>query len=187
MTSFAWVKPVIVLAPLLALGIPQAVPGEELINRRDQARRAFLATPQSLYVHYCAHCHGEDATGGGRLWVAELPSSPADLTALGADKEYVIAVIRNGSAAHGKSNLCPPWGRTISLANQERLAQYIVSLDTQTSQPASQPAASPEPVREPFPWFLLAAVLGEIFLLWAVLRRRKEVSTDVPQDSPLHG
>ncbi len=89
-------------------------------------------------------------------------------------------MIRDGSAAQGKSNLCPPWGRTISPANVERLAQYIVSLDSQASQTAAPPAASLETVREPFPWLLLAALLGEIVFLWRMLRREKEIPNVVP-------
>ena len=170
-----------IIAVVVSAGSPQAARGEELINRREQARQAFLATPQGLYQHYCAHCHGEDGRGSGRLWASDLPASPTDLTALGRDKEYVAALIRDGSAAQGKSNLCPPWGQTLSPANLERLAQYILSLGNQTSPPASAPGASVvEPKRQPFPWFLLAVVLAEMGLLWRLLRRRKEVSDVVP-------
>lgn len=170
---------------VMALGLPQAALAQELINRREQARPAFLATPSGIYGHYCAHCHGDDAKGGGRLWATELQPSPPDLTALAADKEYLLAVIRDGSGAQGKSNLCPPWGRTISPANQERLAQYIVSLISEASPP--QPAIPTKPVTEPFPWLLLAVLLGEMVFLWRMLRPKKEVSNVVPQDSPMHG
>ncbi len=190
MRLLAWTKPtsiklMMAWALLIAMGVPHAMAAEELINRRDQARKAFLATPEGLYTHYCEPCHGEDATGVGRLWVSELPAEPADLTTLGADKEYVIAVIRDGSAVHGKSNLCPPWQRTISAATMERLAQYVVSLesqtsDSETSESATQAAASPEPVREPIPWILLVLLVGEIALLWAMLRQRKETSNAIP-------
>lgn len=174
----------IVLASILALEMAPVVRGqvaldEELINRRRQARQAFLATPQSLYRHYCAHCHGEDAMGGGRLWAMDLPASPPDLTVLKADKNYVMAVIRGGSAAQGKSNLCPAWERTISPVNQERLAQYVVSLSQQPSLPPTAPA-TPGPVREVFPWFLLAVLLGELLLLGKLLFRRKGVPNVVP-------
>lgn len=174
MKVFAGVKLAAAPAAVVALGIPRLATGQELINRRDQARKAVLATPQSLYAHYCAHCHGEDGTGGGRLWATELPASPPDLTTLGKDKEHVAAVIRNGSAAQGKSPLCPPWAGTISAANVERLAQYAVSLGAQASQP--QPSRSFQPVREPFPWLLLAMVVAGVVLLWRMVRRRKEAS-----------
>ncbi len=150
----------------------RAAAAEDLINRRDQARGAFLAAPQGIYEHYCGHCHGEDAAGGGRLWATELSASPADLTALRQPKEYILAWIRHGSAAQGKSSLCPPWGRTLSPANVERLALYIASLGSETSQRPAEPATAAESVREPFPWLLAAVLLLEIVLLGAMLRRR---------------
>ena len=138
-----------IIAVVVSAVSPQAARGEELINRREQARQAFLATPQGLYQHYCAHCHGEDGKGGGRLWASDLPARPADLTSLGKDKQYLAAAMRDGSAAQGKSNLCPPWGRTLSPANVERLAQYIISLGGKTPTPLSQPQILPETAGEP--------------------------------------
>lgn len=181
MKSLGWLTTLTVLILVGAIRLLHAVAGNELIDRRDQARGAFLATPQGVYQHYCAHCHGDDATGGGRLWATELSPSPADLTALKADKQYVLAVIRDGSTAHGKSKLCPPWRQTISPADAERLAQYIISLGGKTPPLPSQPPTLPETAGEPFPWFLVAALIGEIVLLWQMQRRRKEVTNRVPQ------
>ncbi len=178
-------------AVFLAVLAPRAAMGqEELVNRRDQARGAFLATPRGIYRHYCAHCHGDDATGGGRLWTSELSPSPADLMALDTEPGDLIAAIRDGSAARGKSSLCPPWGGTISATDIERLAQYITSLAEATSpQPAAE--APTEPVREPFPWLLSALVLAEIILLWWMLRapsrKRKEVANVVSPNPSVRG
>lgn len=188
MKPLAWLTALTALALLPSAGLAQAGrEGGELINRREQARGALLATPQAIYLHYCAHCHGERAKGEGRLWATELEPQPADLTALEADKEYVLEVIRDGTAAQGKSNLCPPWGRTISPANQERLAQYIVSLSSEASSPPPQPAGPTKPMTEPFPWLLVVVLLGELVLLWRVLRPKKEVTNVVPQDSIMRG
>jgi mono/diheme cytochrome c family protein len=151
--------------------------GQEIINRQEQARGMVLTTPQSIYRHYCAHCHGENAMGGGRLWASELSPTPANLTTLGVSEDYLIAAIRDGSTAHGKSNLCPPWGRTISPANIERLARYIASLGGKKptdSNPSvsSMLTATPEAVREPFPWLLSIVLLAEIGLLGWILRAK---------------
>lgn len=158
----------------LSVLISQGAAGQQdFINRREEARRATLATPQGLYVHYCAHCHGDDATGGGRLWASELSPPPADLTTIAIDRTALVAAIRDGSAAHGKSNLCPPWGRTIALPDIERLASYIASL--QSSKTSTAPAAAgapPPPAREPFPWLLAGFLLAEVGLLWWLPRRK---------------
>jgi mono/diheme cytochrome c family protein len=172
------------LALFIVLFIAQAGHGQEIINRQEQARGIVLTTPQSIYRHYCAHCHGEDATGGGRLWSSELSPTPANLTMLGAGEDYLIEAIRDGSTVHGKSNLCPPWGRTISPANIERLARYVASLGGKSSMspPARAEARGslPEPVREPFPWLLGLFILAEVGVLSVMLQRRKGGASRVP-------
>lgn len=172
----------------LAVLIPAGAEGQqEFINRREEARAAVLATPQRMYAHYCAHCHGDDATGTGRLWASDLSPQPADLTAIGADGNYLIAAIRDGSAAHGKSNLCPPWGRTISSIDIERLAQYIASLGSKGSPVVSELGTPPKPVREPFPWIVVGLLLAESGLLWRMLRPGKDVSHALSDDPALRG
>ncbi len=171
--------------------IAQTGRGQEIINRQEQARGMVLTTPQSIYRHYCAHCHGENARGGGRLWASELSPTPANLTTLGVSEDYLIAAIRDGSTAHGKSNLCPPWGRTISPANIERLARYVASLGAETSMspPARAEALGSlsDPVREPFPWLLGLFIPAEVGVLWVMLQRRKGGASRVPQDSVVRG
>lgn len=164
------------LALVAGACLPRVALAQDLIHRRDQARSAFLSSPQGIYRHFCAHCHGEEGKGDGRFWASELSPPPADLT-VQSDKQYVIAVIRGGSVAHGRSNLCPPWDRTISSANVERLAQYVVSLGGKTSLPPSGPVA---PHLEPFPWLLVAVLVSQVLALWRMLRRKKAVSNVVP-------
>ncbi len=164
-------------ALVMVLFIQQAGRGQEIINRQEQARGMVLATPQGIYRHYCAHCHGDDATGRGRLWSSELSPTPANLRMLGADEDYLIAAIRDGSTVHGKSNLCPPWGRTISPANIERLARYVASLGGKKPTDSDPSASSvltamPGTVQEPFPWRLSIVLLAEIGLLGWILRAK---------------
>lgn len=159
---------------LLAL-VSGRVDAQEFIDRQAEARGMFLATPQGIYGHYCAHCHGDEAKGDGRLWSSELSPTPTDLTALEASERDLAAMIRDGSAALGKSNLCPPWGRTLSPPDIERLAQYLVSLAGKTPAPPA-PAARREPEREPFPWILTTALLGETVLLWRLIQRWRKTS-----------
>lgn len=198
MTYRPWFTICLVLA-LTAGSSGQTAREKYYINRRDQARQAFLATPQGIYGHYCANCHGADGKGDGLFWDLQLTPAPADLTAVEADKGYLLDVIRDGSTAHGKSNLCPPWGRTISPENINRLAQYILTLGGAYEAHASAEPIVPvdaDPGEPQFPWTTAGVVLAELLLLaglllryWLVLLRRvpwKPVEpTDIPpSDSP---
>ncbi len=171
---------------------------EEFINRRRQVQGAALTTREGLYLHYCAHCHGEQGKGDGRLWTTG-PSRPAsanlDLSTTQRDQAALVKFITEGSAASGGSNFCPPWGRTISPPNVQRLARYIGLLGGTaspaaggTASPAAGGTASPaaggtaeppppqaetQPAGAPFPWDLLGLILAEVgLLLWMVLRNR---------------
>lgn len=80
----------------------------------------FLLSPKLTFQHYCAPCHGTAGRGDGRYYVTGLIPKPADLKSKGAegggplwDDDYLFRWISQGSAAMGKSNLCPPWGRTL--------------------------------------------------------------------------
>lgn len=154
-----------------ALGVNQTAGSETLINRRDQARADFLSTPQGMYGHYCAHCHGDDGTGNGRLWALELTPAPADLTSLKTDQEAIAAFIRDGSAAQGKSSLCPPWGRTLSSANLQRLARYVAALSAEDSPTPAQSSPPSKVAGESFPWLLSIILLAEVAALWRIGRK----------------
>ena len=172
-------SPSAILGSLLAgaavvalLGPPAAAgEGDVLVDRRDQARRAFLASPRGMYGHYCAHCHGEKGKGDGRLWASELSPKPADLTALDEDKSYLIEAIRDGSGVHGKSDLCPPWGRTISPQNVDRLARHLLSLGPET-EPAPAETRAGGSTRESFPWFLVVVLALEAIVLLGMQVKR---------------
>ena len=165
---------------------------QELINRREQHRKMELATAGMIYDHYCAHCHGENGTGGGRLWPSELSPKPANLTALGENEDYLIEAIRNGSGVHGKSNLCPPWRRTITPVNTQRLARYVLALADDNLTGLDMPDSPPsrhgfEPVADPFPWFVCLFIVAEIGLLLAMFRHRKGGVVRVRQDTAVRG
>lgn len=83
-----------------------------------------------LYHHYCSDCHGDTGHGDGRNAFA-IESQPPDfknspLARAGGDP--LVRFIVNGSAASGRSPLCPPWGRTIPSEYLPDLAQHVVSL-----------------------------------------------------------
>lgn len=92
---------------------------------RDK-RGDFLLSPKKTFQHYCSPCHGLTGEGDGRYYAAGLTPKPADLTAKEKSTrvdEYLFKWISLGSAAMGKSNLCPPWGRTI----QEKQIRGIIA------------------------------------------------------------
>jgi hypothetical protein len=173
---------IMVLAVLIAPAEGQTDSNQEFINRRQQVRTAPLTTSKGIYAHYCDHCHGETGKGDGRLWATELPPpGPADLTTTHLDRAALVKFIAEGSAASGRqSNFCPPWGRTISKPDTERLARYVVSLrgpaQITTNRPETQLAGAP------FPWALLGLILAEVALLVWLVRRKRGPSHVVPED-----
>lgn len=158
------------LALLLCLW-PQS-PEDTRIDRRVEARDAFRARPEGLYRHYCAHCHGDDARGSGRLWSADLSPAPPDLAATGLDAAALAAHIRGGSAARGRSPLCPPWEGNLSALEIDRLSRHLDGLGGRSGAPAAESSAVM--VDESFPWWPLAVVLIEAGALawWWGARRR---------------
>ncbi|MFQ5791673.1 MAG: c-type cytochrome, partial [Acidobacteriota bacterium] len=157
-------------------------PEDRLINRREQARGAFLARPNTLYLHYCAPCHGETGRGDGRLWVTGLMPLPRDLTDAqymhNLDEAYLVKVITEGTAAVGKSSLCPPWGTTIPKDKVARLARYVEALSRQEGariaafRAGSSGGNEPVLMGERFPWMTLAIVVIEILILLRTVARR---------------
>ncbi|MBL6956798.1 MAG: c-type cytochrome [Chlorobium phaeobacteroides] len=95
---------------------------------------------ERLYLHYCAICHGENGDGSGRYYGSGMQASPADFTQESFFRERsdnrLYTAISEGSASVGKSNLCPPWGRTLHKEEIEFLIGYIKSFVQQEADEA---------------------------------------------------
>lgn len=82
-----------------------------------------------LYNHYCGVCHGEAGDGSGQYY--GLTPTPANFTDKAFMKslpdEKLFKAINEGSAAVGKSNMCPPWGRSFNPEEIEFIVAYIRS------------------------------------------------------------
>lgn len=154
-----------------ALAFSQTEQGGDIINRRDQARNVFLATPKGVFQNYCAHCHGETGRGDGRFWTSGLSPAPTDLSATELDQAALVKFITQGSQTFGRSNFCPPWGRTISSQNITRLSRYLLSLSGEMAGVAPEPPAASELAPEPVPWLMALIVLAEIVTIAALMRR----------------
>ncbi|HWR00475.1 MAG TPA: cytochrome c [Chlorobaculum sp.] len=82
-----------------------------------------------LFTRYCAICHGESGDGTGQYYGSSLQPSPANFTDKAFMKtmteEALTKSITGGSASVGKSNMCPPWGKTFESDEIECLVAYI--------------------------------------------------------------
>lgn len=109
-------------------------------------RLALLATPAQdrfaleeggrLYTHYCQPCHGESGRGDGRFYASALEPTPPDFTASAfwsshTERQLQDTIVR-GSASVGKSDLCPPWGKTFLSSEVGYLIAYIKQLQNTT-------------------------------------------------------
>ena len=102
----------------------------------------------ALYQHYCAPCHGPAGKGDGQYFSDTLAAKPPDLNQMVAagqlSDEHLAKVIQQGSAAVGKSPLCPPWGRVISDEQLAALVAHIPHLGVKAEELEAQAADESE-------------------------------------------
>ncbi len=91
-----------------------------------------LKEGKRLFSHYCAVCHGETGDGSGQYY--GLTPTPANFTDKAFMKsmtnERLFKAIMEGSASVGKSNMCPPWGKSFHSEELEFIVAYIRTLAT---------------------------------------------------------
>lgn len=99
-----------------------------------------VARGRVLYDRYCAICHG--TTGGGdgfnaynlRAAFNVTPTAFGDSAIFRAlHEDTVLAMIRDGGAAVGRSPAMPPWGKTLTPGEIVDVWQYIRSLSRESS------------------------------------------------------
>lgn len=85
-----------------------------------------------IYARYCRPCHGESGRGDGRFYASSLNPAPPDFTDTAFRNSHperqLRQVIIGGSAAAGKSDLCPAWGKTFSPTEVDYLIAHIQQL-----------------------------------------------------------
>jgi mono/diheme cytochrome c family protein len=88
-----------------------------------------LKEGKRLYNHYCFECHGDAGDGSGQYYGVSLTPQPANFTDKAFMKtlsdEKITKVISEGSVSVGKSNMCPPWGKTLDKEEIECLVGYV--------------------------------------------------------------
>ena len=141
MTSRSWqTLAVATLAVITAAAChrgPRPQPGDPMLGAiRAEEREGNLTYAESqgrsLFVHYCATCHGDGAQGDGQN-ASNLNPPPPDMTAARAkDAAFIRRVITEGSAAVGRSPLSPPWGRSLSPQQVDYLVAYCLAAGRRT-------------------------------------------------------
>jgi mono/diheme cytochrome c family protein len=103
-------------------------PMAELAGRNVVGLRLRRAEDRGhqLFTNYCVTCHGEQGAGDGQN-ASRLQPRPPDLrTALQArGPEYAWRVIQSGTAAMGRSPMCPPRGRQLNPDQIDSLVSYL--------------------------------------------------------------
>lgn len=88
-----------------------------------------------VYNEHCAPCHGDTGKGNGNYYASGLEPKPRNFTDLefmnNVQDEYLVEVIKKGTAAFGKSPFCPPWGDT--LKEDEKVRNIVSFLRTLAS------------------------------------------------------
>jgi mono/diheme cytochrome c family protein len=116
-----------------------APPGKDALQEafQDDALSAQEARGHRVFLQRCATCHGPQGRGDGQNAYNLQPPPPdfqeslARLSA--ADRRKVI---EGGTAALGRSPLCPPWGRSLGPDDVDDLLAWLEA--------AARPAAEPE-------------------------------------------
>lgn len=129
----------VIIASVLLLGVVcwySVVDGGD-VSPRDQV---FLLSHKKTFEYYCSPCHGIKGKGDGTFFTIDLKPKPRNFT----DVEYMkkrtddqlVKSITEGSKAVDKSNLCPPWGKTLT---DKRIKELVVYIRGFSSQDAEKP------------------------------------------------
>ena len=105
------------------------------VSPRDQE---FLLSTKKTFEYYCSPCHGLKGKGDGTFFTIDLKPKPRNFT----DADYMkkrtddqlIKSITEGAKAVDKSNLCPPWGKTLSDKKIKDLVSYIRGFSVQEAE-----------------------------------------------------
>ncbi|MCH7690543.1 MAG: cytochrome c [candidate division Zixibacteria bacterium] len=129
--------PLVVLAIfIIALSCQNDSPQREDLAL-EAAKEFFRVTDvtvedsKRMYLHYCSVCHGTEGKGDGfnAYNLDPKPKNFTDSTFLSkANSAYVIEVIKGGGQAVDLSAMMPPYGRTLTAEEIEKLAEYVLFL-----------------------------------------------------------
>lgn len=96
------------------------------------AAPAGAADVKEVYKFYCAQCHGLNGKGDGPNVTKDFSTDPRNFTSA---KEMVKLsdadlknVILDGGPSVSKSELMPPWGKTLAAIDVDALVKYLREL-----------------------------------------------------------
>jgi mono/diheme cytochrome c family protein len=93
---------------------------------RDDALSARAARGHRVFQQRCATCHGPEGHGDGQNAYNLQPAPPDFRASLGkvspSDRRRII---EGGTAALGRSPLCPPWGRSLDPDDVDALLAWL--------------------------------------------------------------
>jgi len=125
----------IVLVASLAMGLVTVAgcraappPAKDAVQEafRDDALSAQAARGHRVFLLRCATCHGPEGRGDGQNAYNLQPPPPDFQESLAklpvGDRRKVI---EGGTAALGRSPLCPPWGRTLAPDDVDALLAWL--------------------------------------------------------------
>jgi mono/diheme cytochrome c family protein len=115
-------------------------PGKDAVQEafKDDALSARAARGHRVFLQRCATCHGPQGRGDGQNAYNLQPPPPDFQESLAklsvGDRRKVI---EGGTAALGRSPLCPAWGRSLAPEDVDAVMAWLEA--------AARPAAEPEP------------------------------------------
>lgn len=107
------------ISALLGLGVVAGAP-------------AGAADVKEVYKFYCAQCHGLTGKGDGPNVTKDFGTDPRNFTSAKEMEKLSDADIKNvvldGGPSASKSELMPPWGKTLAAADVDALVKYLREL-----------------------------------------------------------
>jgi mono/diheme cytochrome c family protein len=84
------------------------------------------------FKFYCAQCHGLEGKGDGPNVTEDFATDPRNFTIAEEMNKLTDADIKNvildGGPSASKSELMPPWGKTLTEAEADELVKYLRDL-----------------------------------------------------------
>lgn len=102
------------------------------LTEENLEKKRAETTTKDKFIHFCGPCHGNNGNGEGKFVATGVTPAPRNIS----DSSYmatlsddnIFAVISGGSQSVGKSNLCPPWGKTFDKSWISDMVAFVRTL-----------------------------------------------------------